>query len=286
MTKTTTKPPAIAPSDAERSEMDACLVRNRQRPPRVRVGVKESQRKGVKKHSLDTPHSDREGWHAMVREALGTSSSDFAQDTIASTFAVIDPQGQRPDRYNAGLALFGAVAPRDELEAIIAAQIVATNGLSMACMARAAAADTFAKREAYINQSTKLSRTLLSLFEGLGRHRTGGQQKVTVVHEHRHVYVAPGGQAIVSQGDGGGLLERVGQSHARSPALPGADALGIALSGSESFGPEAVPDARRHQSGRADGTSERQLPDRTSHEGVSRSAQACHEPSPKGEGDH
>jgi len=285
MTKTPPTP-AVEPSDAERSEMDACLIRNRQRPPRVRISVKESQRKGVRKHSLDTPHSDRTGWHAMLREALGTSSSDFVEATLGATFAVIDPKGSTPKSYSAALALFGALAPRDELEATMAAQIVTTNHLSMDCMARAATADTFAKREAYINQSTKLSRTLLSLFEGLGRYRTGGQQKVTVVHEHRHVYVAPGGQAIVSQGDGGGLLERAGQSHALSAALPGADTLGIALSGSESFGPEAVPDARRDQSGRAEGAVERQLPDRASHEGISRRSQIGDEPSPTGEGYH
>jgi hypothetical protein len=39
----------------------------------------------------------------------------------------------------------------------------------------------------------KLSRTFATLLEALNRHRGKGQQKVTV----GHVYVAPGGQAVV-----------------------------------------------------------------------------------------
>lgn len=75
----------------------------------------------------------------------------------------------------------------------------------------------------------------------------------------RHVHVDNrGGQAVIAETiqTGGQNGNAVGQSHATGAAgigaaLPGPDAIGWAMPSPGSEGPEAVPDARRDQSGGA-----------------------------------
>ena len=95
-------------------------------------------------------------------------------------------------RASAG-ALIG-IEPRDELEGMIAAQLLAAHHAAMECYRRAMIPDqTFAGRAEALNQANKLSRTWESLLNALNKHRGKGQQKMTVEHVHVH----DGGQAIV-----------------------------------------------------------------------------------------
>lgn len=94
----------------------------------------------------------------------------------------------------------GAVAalvgtgPRDEMEGMIATQMIATHNASMECLRRAMIPDQHPDaRQANLNQANKLSRTYAALMDALNKHRGKGQQRVTV----EHVHVNEGGQAIV-----------------------------------------------------------------------------------------
>jgi hypothetical protein len=98
-------------------------------------------------------------------------------------------------RYQRGTveALIG-INPKDEIEGMIGAQLIACHNASMECHRRAMLRDqTFEGRREALNQANKLSRTYATLVESLNRHRGKGQQKVTVEHVHVH----EGGQAIV-----------------------------------------------------------------------------------------
>src|SRR5207244_13072130 len=100
------------------------------------------------------------------------------------------------------MALIG-IGPRDELEGMIAAQLLAAHIAAMECYRRAMLAEqTFEGRRENLNQANKLSRTYTVLLDALNRHRGKGQQKVTV----GNVHVQTGGQAAVGPGDlpGGG----------------------------------------------------------------------------------
>ena len=99
----------------------------------------------------------------------------------------------KTQRHSVVDALIG-IAPRDELEGMIAAQLVACHNASMECYRRAMIGEqTFEGRRENLSQANKLSRTYATLLEGLNRHRGKGAQKVTVEHVHVH----EGGQAIV-----------------------------------------------------------------------------------------
>jgi hypothetical protein len=124
-----------------------------------------------------------------------------------------DVEEIKRQRHAAINALIG-IAPRDEFEGMIAAQLIACHNASMECYRRAMLPEqTFEGRQENLNQANKLSRTYAALLEALNRHRGKGTQKVTVEHVHVH----EGGQAIVGtvEGPGGGLTSRdKGQPHA------------------------------------------------------------------------
>src|SRR5207247_8553474 len=94
----------------------------------------------------------------------------------------------------ATLAALVGIAPKDELEGMIAAQLLAAHNAAMECYRRAMLGEqTFEGRRENLSQANKLSRSYAVLLEALNRHRGKGQQKVTVEHVHVH----SGGQAIV-----------------------------------------------------------------------------------------
>jgi hypothetical protein len=117
-------------------------------------------------------------------------------------------------QYEGTISALIAISPQDEIEGMIATQLVAAHNAAMECYRRAMIGEqSFEGRRENLNQANKLSRTYATLLEGLNRHRGKGQQKVTVEHVHIH----QGGQAIVGnvQTQGAGLpLKSKEQPHA------------------------------------------------------------------------
>jgi hypothetical protein len=115
------------------------------------------------------------------------------------------------------------IAPRDELEGMIAVQLVAAHNAAMECYRRALIPEQNPQmRFEYLNQASKLSRTYTTVLEALNRYRGKGQQKVTV----EHVTVNAGGQAIVGmvQAPGGGepseIIEEQPRALTPEPSTP------------------------------------------------------------------
>src|SRR4051794_20873651 len=90
-------------------------------------------------------------------------------------------------------ALTADIAPRNALEGIMVAQIIATNNVSMKCYMDAMAADSPEKRNDFVNMGTKATRSLNGLIDALCRNRGKERPQVSV----GDVSVNQGGQAIV-----------------------------------------------------------------------------------------
>lgn len=140
------------------------------------------------------------------------------------------PSGKRDSQLDATIAALAGIGPKDELEGMMAAQLIAAHNATMECYRRAMLTGQSLEgtREA-LNQANKLSRTHATLVDALNKHRGKGQQKVTV--EHVHVYA--GGQAVVGNIEhkgGGGQKNLEDQPHAQQityahePTLWGDDA--------------------------------------------------------------
>jgi hypothetical protein len=146
--------------------------------------------------------SDRKG----ALKAIGGSLSDnwnniLANQAVRALWLGHSDQETRERQYSATVAALIGIAPRDELEGMLAAQLLASHNAAMECYRRAMIPEQ--PLEGYrenLAQANKLSRTYALLLDALNRHRGKGQQKVTVEHVHE------GGQAIVgnveSRGEG------------------------------------------------------------------------------------
>jgi hypothetical protein len=108
------------------------------------------------------------------------------------------------------------IGPKDELEGMLAAQLIAAHHAAMECYRRAMLGEqTFQGRKESLNQANKLSRTYTTLLEALNRHRGKGQQKISVEHVHVH----PGAQAVVGSVETGGGVTSTNQRQPHAKAL-------------------------------------------------------------------
>jgi len=183
---------------------------------------------------------------------IGGSGSDDWNNTLANqTVQALWVKNSSPEecdkQLSATVAALVGIAPKDELEGMMAAQLIAAHNAAMECYRRAMIGEqTFEGRRENLAQANKLSRTYATLLEALNRHRGKGQQKVTVEHVHVH----SGGQAIVGSVDAGGgaAPKPKDQPHALAYApgqtLPSTDAARdrVSLARDEE---RQMPDARR-----------------------------------------
>jgi hypothetical protein len=153
-------------------------------------------------------------------KVIGGSDSDewnhvLVNQTMQTLWVKHSDDDQQQKLVNATISALKGIEPRDELEGMMAAQLVAAHNAAMECYRRAMIGEqTFEGRKENLNQANKLSRTWTTLLDALSKHRGKGQQKVTVEHVHVHA----GGQAVVGtveQPGGGERNRNEEQPHAR-----------------------------------------------------------------------
>src|SRR5271170_2874052 len=153
---------------------------------------------------------DRKG---NLKSVGGSSSDSFNWEIANRATQVLWVKNSTPEQRNKQLsaivdALIG-IAPKDELEGMIAGQLIASHNAAMECYRRAMIGEqSFEGRRENLTQANKCSRTYAALLEALNRHRGKGKKKVVV----EHVNVHAGGQAVVGNvsapAPGGGACEK------------------------------------------------------------------------------
>src|SRR5215208_5412222 len=142
MAKNTTKAVAAPyePKPEERVMLEAARERRRARAPSPRFKIE--QKGQAKQLVVDHPHL--EIGVTLLMEGLGTASLDFVNPFV-NQLASVASQGQEPDAdgLNFMLAVIHGIEPRDEIEAMLAAQMAAVHMATM----------TFARR---LNQVTNV----------------------------------------------------------------------------------------------------------------------------------
>jgi hypothetical protein len=192
--------------------MAAYRDKMKQRPPAPRIKITETS--GTVEVSTDHPMPSL--GDALIMQAVGTVDADFYSGLLSQLINA-GAHGRKPDErsLNFMLSVVKAVAPKDEVESMLAAQMAAVHIATMTFARRLAHVENLAQQDSAERAFNKLARTFAVQIEALKRYRTGGEQKVTV----HHVTVNEGGQAIVgtvSQAPGGtGGLEIGRQPHER-----------------------------------------------------------------------
>lgn len=105
-------------------------------------------------------------------------------------------QDEKEQAALAALRAMENIAPRSELEGMLAAQMIATHNAAMECLRRSMnEGQTFEGRDSNLKHAAKLMALYERQLAALDKHRGKGRQKITV----EHVTVEAGGQAIVGE---------------------------------------------------------------------------------------
>lgn len=235
------------PTSKEKLALESYKARRESLGPKVRL--KFSEKRGTV--LMEIEHSDQKIAECLVHEAFGVSNQDALDGLIKQliNFATIGKSPNEAD-VNSAFAMVEGIQPRDNIEAMLALQMVAVHNATMTFARRLNHVDNIPQQDSAERAFNKLARTFASQVEALNRHRGKGQQKVTVEHVHVH----EGGQAIVGNvSGGGGTQKREVQAdakqitHAPVAPLPSYDAEREIVPVAQGEKPKAVPYARRRK---------------------------------------
>jgi hypothetical protein len=171
---------------AERKAVGKYLARSEAKPA-VRFKVSNNA------VQLEFDHPDKRIGHALLMNALGTADQEFVNGII-NQLVNAGSNGQERERgLNFLVSVVNGIEPRDQLEAMLAAQMAVVHVASMTFAGRLANVENIPQQDSAERAFNKLTRTFATQMEALKRYRTRGEQKVTL----QNVSVAEGGQAIV-----------------------------------------------------------------------------------------
>jgi hypothetical protein len=127
--------------------------------------------------------------------ACGTKEPDFVHGLIHQ-IASAGSKGQYPDEPGIKFmfAAFKGIEPRDQIEAMLAAQMVASHVATMRFANRLGHVESLQTQDSAERTFNKLARTFAAQVEALQRYRAGREDRVIV---QQNVSISDGGQAIV-----------------------------------------------------------------------------------------
>lgn len=180
---------------SEKAAISRLKRRRSRRHPAPRVNIAHG---GAGSATLTLEHERQDIGFDLLAEALGTADPDFVHGLLVQLGGAARPNGKVSDKvaeaqFNFLLAVIKDLEPRDQCEAMLAAQMAVAHEAMMTFASRLGNVETIEQRDSAVNGFTKLARCFAMLVETLKRYRTGGEQKVTV----QHVNVNEGAQAIV-----------------------------------------------------------------------------------------
>jgi hypothetical protein len=204
------------PTPQQRAVIERYRKLSDSRPDAPRLSVKSKPNQPLEVMQVDD--AGRPVGNAGLALVFGTTEAAVVSILLNSLIsAACDGTPGHPpteEDVNGVLAAVHGIRANDEIEAMLAVQMVATHFAATRALRRLKGSDTLPQRDSNGNLAVKLLRTFAAQTEALQRYRGKGQQKVTVEHVHVHT----GGQAIVgSVSQSGGERdsdENCGQPHA------------------------------------------------------------------------
>jgi len=164
-----------------------------------------------------------------VREATGSGSHEVQREFLEQVQAVLwSPEWRSKDKQERSMqAAYEAlrkIAPRSELEGMLAVQMIGTHNAAIECLHRAKMEGHASKaRDFYFKHAVKLMALYERQLAALDKHRGKGQQKITV----EHVNVHAGGQAIVGDVRTGEAAQRSAPPVAKQHAALGDESMQV-----------------------------------------------------------
>jgi hypothetical protein len=181
------KPP-YNPTPWEAKAIEAYKATKEKRGPRLKVTTT-----GKDAATIDVDHPNEMIGTLDLMRAIGTTDAAFFNGLIGQLANASKETNASERGLNFMLSVVKGIEPRDQTEAMLAAQMAAVHMASMTFARRLAHVETLPQQDSAQNAFNKLARTFAAQVEALKRYRSGGEQRMVV----QHVNVAEGGQAIV-----------------------------------------------------------------------------------------
>ena len=132
----------LAPSPSPSEAKAIADAQERSAARRARIAVLAEAENGALR--ISPPHSDDAGFAARLLDSFGTESPAFANRAMGRLGVVMRPKGSAlPTQtdFNAALAAIDGIRPADEIEAMLAVQMIGTYETAMDMLIRAKQAD-------------------------------------------------------------------------------------------------------------------------------------------------
>lgn len=146
-----------------------------------RTGRPATPRIKLRRRSISIDHPDPDTGERLLADALGAVDRDAMQGLLHQLVkaSVI---GQKPDAGNLAfmISMMKSIAPRDSVEAMLAAQMVAVHVTAMRCAYRLAAAGNLPQQDSAVRAFGRLARIFPAQVEALSRYRSNGERAITV----------------------------------------------------------------------------------------------------------
>ena len=178
--------PDYQPSPQERSTLETYLQRISEHAPRMKVGEATG---------LAPDHPEPAVGQVLLMAALGTADHDFYGGLVRQLGEACVQDGAVDERaLNFMLSVVKGIKPRDQVEAMLAAQMAAVHMATLACARRLARAE--APSDGAERALNRLSRTYVAQMDALARYRAGDEHDVS----RPELPAGEGGEAILGDG--------------------------------------------------------------------------------------
>lgn len=172
------------------------LSKEKNRPEPLKYELNNSQ----DALSIQVAERDFEKRLLQMFETTGMASPLAGVHLLSQVMGAQPEQGCKApsnglEALNRQAELLHSIGPKDGLEGLLAAQMVASHNMSMEFSRRAMASSDPKAIDLNINRATKLQRAFVAQTEALNKLRRGGKQTIQV----QHVNVGQGGQAVIAQ---------------------------------------------------------------------------------------
>jgi hypothetical protein len=157
-------PLAPPPTPEQQARIDQARKRSR---GAARFSIRSRHEKAGENAEVSSPHSDFEGWRLTEQDAFGTTSDDFAAQLFGEVgwVTAVKPGVLNQQATNSAFAAIDGAEPKNELEAMLVAQMACTHNVAMAILGRVKQANTIPGMQEYGTLANKLLRTYAAQIE-------------------------------------------------------------------------------------------------------------------------
>jgi hypothetical protein len=137
-------------------------------------------------NTIKEAHAEPAVAQVVLADSFATANTHFSQALLFQLAGISGAPGESAisgSKLSQQVALVQGIGPRDEIEAMLAVQMVATHDAVMTSASSLKCAKTLPQQEAAADMQQKFARTFAAQIEALKAHRSTGEQHI---HVHRH----------------------------------------------------------------------------------------------------